>query len=88
MSVYEDMAPVPQLSMLWDGIVDSDPANFNEKIYIIIPDMQSDPSDPPIRIGPVRWMPRDAVSLPQKGNTCAVIFTNDREPWVIAWWPF
>lgn len=82
-SIYSDTAPVTGLNKIWKGIIQTNAVLFSDKLMITIPDL-----DPSLRLGPCSWMPRDAVSLPSKGDDCLVILDNDREPWVVAWWPF
>lgn len=38
--------------------------------------------------GPCRWQSRDSSTKPQAGDPCVVVFDSDRQPWVVAWWPF
>ena len=59
------------------------PGSITEKVYVIIPDL-----DVYTKFGPCWWQTRDAVSLPNVGDKCLVIFDNRQYPWVIAWWPF
>lgn len=86
MSVYDDTEPVQHMSKVWRGLIAANVADLTSKAYVTIPDM--DPDGPGIRIGPCRWQSRDAVSLPVRGDECLVIFDNDNEPWVVAWWPY
>jgi hypothetical protein len=67
----------------WKGIINSNPPDFATRVTVIIPGL-----DPGLELGPCLWMPRDAVSLPAKGDECLVIFDNEREPWVVAWGNF
>lgn len=81
--LYEDMAPVNELGQVWKGLIAQNAASLTNKLYVTIPDL-----DPTLRVGPCRWQSRDAVSLPVRGDRCLVIFDNDREPWIVAWWPY
>jgi hypothetical protein len=81
--MYDEMRRVESLNVVWRGIIQSNPATFDQLVYITIPDL-----DDSLKLGPCRWQPRDAVSLPAKGDDCLVILDNDREPWVVVWWPF
>lgn len=71
------------MSRAWRGTFANDPADVSARADIIIPDM-----DPTLRFTDCRWQSRDEVSLPRRGDPCLVIFDNDREPWVVAWWPY
>lgn len=65
------------------GVIAVDAANLSDPLPVILPDFDAD-----ITWGPCRWQSRDAATLPNKGDTCLVIFDNRREPWIVAWWPF
>lgn len=67
----------------WHATIASNPNDLSEKVMVIIPDF-----DPQLQWGPCRWQSRDDVSLPNRGDPCLVILDNDREPWVVCWWPF
>jgi hypothetical protein len=81
--LFEDRPAPPPLSYVWRGIVASHPSDVSERINVKIPDMNKDLVFPN-----VRWQTRDSTSLPDRGDACLVVFDNDREPWVVAWWPF
>jgi hypothetical protein len=67
----------------WFGTVHSAPADLSDRMSVVVPDF-----DPGFVWTECRWMPRDAVSLPAKGDACVVVFDNRIQPWVLAWWPF
>jgi hypothetical protein len=81
--LFEDRAAPPALSYVWRGMVAQAPVDFADRISVIIPDMNKDLVFPD-----VRWQTRDSISLPARGDACLVLFDNDHEPWVVAWWPF
>lgn len=83
MSLYDDTEPVVPLNRVWRGIVHKAPNDVNDLLDITIPDLGAE-----ILFNQVKWQSRDAISLPSPGDPCLVIFDNDREPWVVAWWPF
>lgn len=84
MSVLFDRIPQkPGLPKVWAGTIISNPTHFSDLIEFVITDI-----DPTLKLGPSRWQARDAVSLPASGDDCLVIFDNDNEPWIVAWWPF
>jgi hypothetical protein len=68
---------------VWQGKIATAPTDFAQRVQVIIPDFDAE-----LRWGPCRWQARDEVSFPVVGDSCLVIFDNDREPWVVAWWPF
>lgn len=80
--MYDEPVVVPDLNFLWHGKIASNPPDFKTRVYVTIPDL-----DPDLKIGPARWQTRDPIGLPVKGDDCLVIFDNDREPWVVMWWP-
>lgn len=79
----DDRIPLPALHPLWRGLIAAAPTDIDQRVSVRIPDMNQDLVFPN-----VRWQTRDAVTLPQRGDSCLVAFDNDHEPWVIAWWPF
>jgi hypothetical protein len=81
--LYEDRQPVEQLSSIWRGVIASSPVDFADRVSIRIPDMTDELVFPDLR-----WMARNSTELPAPGDSCLILFDNDREPWVIAWWPF
>lgn len=81
--MYEDAPAPPQLRNEWRGKFADNILNFNDPAYVIIPNL-----DPNLKIGPCRWQARDSATLPTRGKDCLVIFDNNNEPWVVAWWPF
>ena len=81
--LYDDLEPVRHLGKIWRGSFARNVASLSARAYVILPDM-----DPSLQIGPCRWQSRDAVSLPVRGDDCLVIFDNDNEPWIVAWWPY
>ena len=69
--------------MLEHGIIAKDVPDFATLAQVILPEF-----DPALVWGPCRWQARNDIDLPHKGDTCLVAFSNRREPWIIAWWPF
>jgi len=81
---YRDMFDdYPEQAPLWAATFATNVSDFTALAPIIIPAF-----DPHLEWGPCRWQTRDSVNLPRKGDTCIVAFDSNREPWVIAWWPF
>jgi hypothetical protein len=81
---FRDLAPDVEIQHLtWAGIIAESPTNFAQPITVILPEW-----DQHLEWGPCYWQPRDAVTLPIKGNECLVIFDSNRAPWIVAWWPF
>lgn len=83
MSLYEEQRTRENMNRVWRGVIATTAADFDERIAVTIPDL-----DPNLRIEGCRWQARDAVSLPARGDTCLVIFDNNKEAWVVCWWPF
>jgi hypothetical protein len=67
----------------WLGLIARDVIQYGAKCYVLIPSF-----DEEHQFGPCRWMSRDDVNKPAKGDRCLVVFDEHRNPWVIAWWPF
>jgi hypothetical protein len=77
------IADPPEPWIVWYGTISKPPTNFAEKVSVILPDW-----DDTLEWGPCMWQPRDAVTLPKIGDQCLVLLDNNRQPWVVAWWPF
>jgi hypothetical protein len=81
---FRDLMPdPPEPWVVWNGIVSKNITNFADLLMVILPDW-----DDTLEWGPCRWQPRDAVTLPKKGDECLVLLDNNRQPWVVTWWPF
>lgn len=73
----------PPKTRLWYGTIAKTVGDFVDLAEVIIPDW-----DPTRTWGGCRWMSRDAVTLPQKGDECIVALDSRNQPWILAWWPF
>lgn len=65
------------------GVIAMDATDVADLLPVILPDF-----DETITWGPCRWQSRDATSLPAMGDSCLVVFDNQQNPWIVAWWPF
>jgi len=75
--------PLSPFVATWLGYIASPrPDEIMDRCRVIIPAM-----NPDLVFEDVRWMARDSVQLPAVGDACLVQFDNNREPWVITWWP-
>lgn len=85
MSIYEtDRSDYPNMmAQPWAAVVAADVVDFTHLCGVIITAF-----DEHLTWGPYRWQPRDAVSLPAKGDSCLVIFDDNRDGWIVSWWPF
>lgn len=83
MSLFEEQRPRENMNRVWHGSIASNPADLEDRVDVVIPDLDSR-----LSIRGCRWQSRDATSLPIRGDTCLVIFDNNKEAWVVAWWPF
>lgn len=82
-NMHEEINTFPEMGKIWRGKITSNPSSITERVEVSIPDL-----DPRLAIGLARWQSRDAVSLPARGDDCLIVFDNNREPWVVAWWPY
>jgi len=86
-AVIQDLIPEAQkhgrgvMQGTWKGIIANNPSAFGKQVYVIIPDISKDH-----RWGPCNWQPQDNMNLPVVGNSCLVVFDNQRAPWVSNWW--
>lgn len=74
-------------SPAFEATIASDPGSVEDGVKVKIQAMSTTRS-----FGPLPWPSRtnddgDSV-LPSKGDRALVIFSNDHEAWVIAWWPY
>ena len=68
-------------SRVWQGVIASDPASYEDRVDVVIPDLDG---------GNLRWQGcrfaiRDMLTLPQRGMSCAVILDSSNEFWVVDW---
>src|SRR5262245_36710068 len=77
-----DLPTTHQLPLIWKGIVAEPPINFQARMGVILPDMNDE-----LVFENIRWQARDNMTPPQAGDECLVLFDNNREPWVVTWWP-
>lgn len=81
MSMYEQLPPVSTLDGVWTATVASDAADMNDTIDVLLTAF-----DDKHRFGPCRWMPRNDVILPLRGDSALVVFDENQIPYVIMWW--
>jgi hypothetical protein len=66
------------------AVVATSALDLTDTVEVVIPEF-----DPKQRWGPCKWMPRgDITTLPARGDECIIIFDNNRDIWIIGWWPF
>ena len=81
--IYQDIRPHDvSLGQIYKGIIASQPLAFDRTMSVIIPDIHGD-----LVFHDVRWEARDNMSMPQVEDEILVVFDNNNEPWVAAWWP-
>lgn len=83
MSIFDEVSTYAHMQGTWRGVFSADVADFADRAYVILPEF-----DESFAWGPCRWQSRDAVTLPNRGDWCLIIFDNDKEPWIVAWWPY
>lgn len=81
--LYEELRGPKAMNRVWHGVVANNVGDISDRLEVTIPDL-----DPDLRIKNCRWQSRDGVSLPIRGNDCLVLFDNNKEAWVVCWWPF
>lgn len=64
------------------GTIASAPIDSTTKVYVTIESFDGGEN----RHGPCRWMPR-LISGPAVGDEALVVFDEQGDPWVVAWWP-
>jgi hypothetical protein len=62
------------------AIIANTPADFNDPVFVIIPEFANDQT-----WGPYRWQ-HNADDMPAEGDECLIAFSNRREGWVVAYW--
>lgn len=86
MSLYDDITHSQTeggLDGIWSGTVATNAAGMTSTVEVLIGAF-----DAKHRFGPCRWMARDATALPERGDSCLVVFDEKQRPFVIAWWPY
>lgn len=76
-----DLAATP--AGAFAGTVSKGATDMGERIMVVVPAI-----NPTLAIGPCRWQARDDTSHPARGDSCLVVFDDNDEAWVAAWWPF
>lgn len=66
----------------WGIVFATTPADFADRVSVIIPSI-----DPNLRWEDCRWMSRNDLDLPNRGDEGLGIFNENNEIWVVAWWP-
>lgn len=82
-SIYDEQSSRIPMGRVWRAEIASDPDDLDSRVDVIIPEL-----DRRLKVKDCRWQSRDATSLPSPGDACLVVFDNNMEPWVVAWWPF
>jgi hypothetical protein len=74
--------PANPFGQVYHGKVSRAPTLLSDLIGVTVPDIHPD-----LLFNNVNWQSRDNVTLPAVGDDCVVIFDNNRQPWVVTWWP-
>ena len=64
------------------GIINGDPATDAERVYVLVPAFDGGEH----QHGPCPWTPRGSAR-PSTGDDALVVFDEQGDPWVVAWWP-
>lgn len=75
---------VDQLPGPFNAEVVNTPTALGQDVFVKIPAIDNGT----MKWGPVRWDARSDNSLPHAGVECAVVIDNNREVWMIGWWPY
>lgn len=75
--------PDPLVGSAWSATFAEDVSDITEPAVVVIPAF-----DPVQQWKGCRWQSRDALTLPNRGDRCLVIFDETVQPWVVAWWPY
>jgi hypothetical protein len=70
------------MDRIWSGFVAESPVRFDDRLKVVIPDL-----NPTLAFEDVRWDSVSSADPPAKGDSVLVIFDNNREPWALAIWP-
>lgn len=81
-NIADDFPREESLSTVWRGTIAKAPVDEYGTVEVLI-----DAYDGVHRFGPCRWGPRDPNGLPERGDTCIVVFDEQNRPYVIGWWP-
>lgn len=65
----------------------SNPADATEGVMVVIPSFS-----PILEHGPCPWSPRiidgSNYGIPTKGDRALVVISEEKEPWIVEWWPY
>lgn len=71
------------IQRIWSGIVANNPTDLSTLVEVTIPAMDSSQ-----RWTKCFWQSRNATDVPHRGDPCLIIFDDNMQPWVVAWWPY
>jgi len=81
--IFDDLPSSRSPQVVWSGTVAKDVSDFATKLQVIIPGLDGE-----IIWQHCRWQARNNTDFPNEGDDCLVIFDDNNELWVVAWWPF
>lgn len=86
MSIFEEISQRQSPQRAWQAIVANNPATMDALVSVTIPGLNDEGQQ--LRWENCRWQARDDISKPVRGDKCLVVFDDNGELWVVAWWPF
>lgn len=81
--LFDDLPDRQPPQRTWSGIVAATVTDFATLLSVKIPTL-----DPNVVWKGCRWQARNNIDFPQKDDPCLVIFDDEMQLWVVAWWPF
>lgn len=81
--LFENLPDRSPMQRTWAAVIASNPSDFADLVSVTIPGLDAN-----LRWEDCKWQARNDVDFPQRGNTCLVIFDDNMQLWVVAWWPF
>lgn len=71
---------------LYEAVLATTPSDTTEQAMVIVPSFSSKHL-----YGPCPWAPRivdsDTYATPSKGDRALVAISNEKEVWIVSWWP-
>lgn len=81
--LFDDIPDRTPPQRIWSAKIARNPVDFGDRVDVVIPGLDST-----LRWQGCRWMTRNDIDMPTRGNDCLVVFDDNGEIWVVVWWPF
>lgn len=83
MNIAAILGDGPRRPVAYEGMIAADALDLDDAVTVTL----SDFDDGRQVFGPCPWMPRGEL-LPSRGDRALVVFSDDGDPWIVAWTPY